>query len=370
VIFFAAAAAWFYTHPGRHSLRAALGIWQRWDGSNFVRITHHGYGAFDGAAAFYPLYPGLVGVLGRIIGGHYALAGAIVAVAACFVAFVLLHALAVRLLGADAAGRTVIYLAVFPTTLFLQAVYSESLYLAIAVAAFLLAERGYWGWAALTAGGAFLTRPVGLAVIAGLGVLAWHASDRNGALRRLALAPLVFLVYPLGLWWQIGKPFAFVHAETGHGGVRHLSATGPFGGIWDGARAAWAGLEQVVSGSHTHHYWNAPALADVDPIVPAIENLADFCFLLLFAALTIVAWRRLGAAYGVFAAVSLAIPLSVPSASTPLLSLDRFGLVVFPLFLALATLGGRRWAHLAILCSSGTLLGFGIYYFAKGNWIG
>ena len=40
------------------------------------------------------------------------------------------------------ANRTVLYLALFPTTLFLFAVYSESLYLALSVGAFLLALRG------------------------------------------------------------------------------------------------------------------------------------------------------------------------------------------------------------------------------------
>ena len=51
---------------------------------------------------------------------------------------------------------------------------------------------------------------------------------------------------------------------------------------------------------------------------------------------TVIAWRRFGAPYGLFAALSLAIPLSVPSERWPLLSMPRFGLTIFPLFLALA----------------------------------
>ena len=78
----------------------------------------------------------------------------------------------------------------------------------------------------------------------------------------------------------------------------------------------------------------------------AAVNLEALAFLALFVALTVVAWRRFGAPYGLFAALSLALPLSVPSERWPLLSLPRFGLVVFPLFLALATIGGRpRAAH-------------------------
>ena len=71
--------------------------------------------------------------------------------------------------------------------------------------------------------------------------------------------------------------------------------------------------------------------------------------LVLFALLTVIAWRRFGAPYGLFAALSLAIPLSVPSERWPLLSLPRFGLTIFPLFLALASSAGGR-AHTAIVC--------------------
>ena len=70
----------------------------------------------------------------------------------------------------------------------------------------------------------------------------------------------------------------------------------------------------------------------------AAENVQALVFLVLFIVLTVVAWRRFGAPYGLFAAVSLAIPLSYPSSRWPLLSLPRFGLVIFPLFLALAAL--------------------------------
>ena len=66
----------------------------------------------------------------------------LVSLAACLCAFVLLYRLAARHLDDAGAMRAVLYLAVFPTALFLQAVYSESLYLALVLAAFLLAERG------------------------------------------------------------------------------------------------------------------------------------------------------------------------------------------------------------------------------------
>ena len=82
-------------------------------------------------------------------------------------------------------------------------------------------------------------------------------------------------------------------------------------------------------------------MQDADPIRVAVLNLEALAFLVLFVVLTVIAWRRFGAPYGLFAALSLAIPLSVPSERWPLLSLPRFGLTIFPLFLALAVIGGR-----------------------------
>jgi len=101
----------------------------------------------------------------------------------------------------------------------------------------------------------------------------------------------------------------------------------------------------------------------------AAVNLSALLFLVLFVALTIVAWRRFGAPYGVFCAASLAIPLSVPSERWPLLSLPRFGLVVFPFILALAALGGRPRVHTAIAGTSALLLGVTVVQWALWQWV-
>jgi hypothetical protein len=126
-------------------------------------------------------------------------------------------------------------------------------------------------------------------------------------------------------------------------------------------------VEQLASGSHTHVYWTA--VQDTDPIRAATINLENLAFLVLFIGLTVVAWRRFGAPYGVFAAVSLAIPLSVPSERWPLLSLPRFGLTVFPFFLALAALGGRPRLHTAIVSVSSLLLGVAVVQWALWQWV-
>jgi 4-amino-4-deoxy-L-arabinose transferase-like glycosyltransferase len=349
-----------------HDLGAVTDVWARWDSVWFLRIAEHGYDSASGAAAaFYPLYPGTVSVVGWALFGHYVLAGILVSLAAAFGAFLLLYRIAEERLGADGARRAVLYLAVFPFAFFLQAVYSESLYLLLTLAAFVLAERRRFLAAGAVTGLALLTRPTAAALLPALALLAWHERDRVRALASLAVAPLIFAAYPLYLWQAEGDAWAFLRAQRLWS--RHLSPAGPLGGIWDGVRAGWAGVEQLASGSHTHRYWTP--VQDADPIRVATLNLEMLAFLVLFVVLTVIAWRRFGAPYGLFAALSLAIPLSVPSERWPLLSLPRFGLTIFPLFLALASLGGRPRVHTAIVAVSSLLLGVSVAQWALWQWV-
>ena len=216
------------------------------------------------------------------------------------------------------------------------------------MAAFVLAERRLFLAAGVVCGLAILTRVTGLALLPALAVLAWP--DRR-SLARLAVAIPVAAVYPLVLWQQLDDPWRFWGAQDlWH---RHVSKAGPLGGIWDGIAALW---RTAPSGAAPQH--------------AAAVNVEGLVFLVVFLVLTWIAWRRFGAPYGLFAALSLAIPLSLPSSRWPLLSLPRFGLVVFPFFLALATLGGRPRAHAAILAISALFLGVATVQWALWQWAG
>ena len=329
--------------PLIHDLGYATDIWARWDSVFFVRIAEHGYD--KASAAFGPLYPGVVAVLGHVFFGHYVLAGITVSLAATLGAFVLFHRIAETRLGVDGARRALLYLALFPTALFLQAVYSESLYLLLALAAFVFAERGRFTAAGAATGLAILARITGVALVPALALLAWRCRHRLRAFAGLSVAVPVASVYPLLLWQQVGDPWAFAHAQDRW--HRHFS---PLGGLWQ------AFVHWTPSGAGVHH-----AVA---------VNAEDLAFLLLFVTLTVVAWRRFGAAYGLFSAASLAIPLSDPSSRWPLLSLPRFGLVIFPFFLALAALTtGRPRLHTAVVACSSLLLGIAVTQWALWQWV-
>jgi len=341
-----------------------LHLWANWDGAWFAQIAQHGYATTAGTGAFYPLYPAALAVLGRVFAGHYVAAGVVLALAACAAAFVLLYRLTALELGEDAARRATLALAVFPLSFFLQAVYSESFFLALAVGAFLAARTGRWTLAGAATALAFLTRPTAIGLWLALLLLAWRAPERRRALASVAPAPLAFGLFPLLLWRQTGDALAFAHDESyWH---RSLSSLGPIGGIVDGARAFGHGIASLVAGT-TPADWNYPANL-TKPEVGGV-NVEAFCWLVLFCVLAVVVWRVLGAAYGVFAAVSLLVPLAEPWQVFPLFSLPRFGLVIFPFFMVLGAVTRTRPRLTALVAISAALLAVDVARWALWYWV-
>jgi len=345
-----------------HDVGWAIDVWGRWDSGWFLQIAHHGYADPGHSSAFFPLYPLLVRTFGGIFLGHYLLGGVVVSALASVAAFVVLWQLALALTGRQSADRTVLYLALFPTSLFLIAVYSESLYLALSAGAFLLALRGRWTWAGAVTGLAALTRVSGVVLLPALAILAWRSPNRRGALARLALSLPVMALWPLYLGLKYHRPFVFLSAQRA-GWDRHLSSAGPFGGAWDALVAGWHGVEQLVAGGN---HFPSP---DHGPMYGAGLNLEQLAYAVLLIALGVYAWRVLGAAYGVFVLGSLVLPLSDPVPSTPLLSMPRFALGVFPIFIALGLLGARpRWNTGLLACFT-LLLGINLARWVLWIWV-
>ena len=358
---------WFVPRPRNPPDAADLGfateVWVRADAGWFLRIAEHGYHR-DGSAVFCPLYPLAVGALGRAFDGYYVSAGIVVSMASCAGAFVLLYRLALPRLGADGARRALLYLALFPMSLFLQAVYSESLYLVCCLGAFVLAERRRWFGAGVMTGLALLTRLAGVALVPAILLFAWRSPDRRRALLSLTVAPILAGLYPLWLQLKLHAPFAAVANEAGWD--RHVSRAGPFGGLWHSLQAVWAGIEQLATGDRTHAYW---AHSGSDPLYVAAKNLEDFAFLAVFSWLGVMAWRRFGAPYGIFVLGSLAIPLSVPTTGYPLLSMPRFCLVLFPAFFALASMATTTRRDRTILVLSSFFLAVATVQWSVGQWV-
>jgi hypothetical protein len=117
---------------------------QRWDSEHYLTIAARGYGYNPSLVSFPPLFSVLTGLLGRILFGQYLLAGLIVSNVGYFLSLLLLYLLTARRWGEVAAQNTCKWLAFFPTAFFFMMPYSESLFLAFALAAFYYCEDERW----------------------------------------------------------------------------------------------------------------------------------------------------------------------------------------------------------------------------------
>jgi hypothetical protein len=189
-----------------------------WDAEHYVGIAADGYDVEVETFpeyAFYPGYPAVMRAASLVTLGDVPLAGIMAANLAFAVALVALYALSIRYQPPDRAILSLWFLALAPPNFVFAMAYSDSLFLLLAVGAFLAAEsRHPWLTGVLVALSA-VTRAPGILLCLPLFVL---IAQRDGvrSVRSwlpLLLAPLALAAFFGYLWWLTGDPLAAVHAQ-------------------------------------------------------------------------------------------------------------------------------------------------------------
>jgi hypothetical protein len=362
----------------------------RWDAVWYLSIADSGYGGADSPrAAFFPLYPLAIRGVGELGGGSRGallVAAYVVALIALLAALYLLHKLVALELGRRVAASTVMLLCAFPASFFLGAPYSESLFLLASVGAVYAARTGAWHWAGVAAAAASGTRSAGVLLLVPLLVLylygprqdragerppqprrGWLGSLRpvhavRGDAAWLLLAPAALAAYMAYLGAAHGEPLAFSSVQE----FWSRDFAGPLGGAWEGLVAAWAGARQLLSGSRETVYFTGAA---GDPFRVAAHNLILFGFLLFGVAAAVGVLRRLPFAYGAYVVCALMLPLSFPVGPQPLMSLPRFLVVLFPIFIWLALVCEERRITAPVTAACAVVLGLFVTQFAGWYWV-
>ncbi len=281
----------------------------------------------------------------------------------------------------DVARLAVFVTALAPMAFFFSAVYSESLYLALSVGLFWCARQGRWGWAGVLGALASATRSAGLVLVVPMVVLYLYGPredrppdfpDRAWWQPRYAVGrdALWVVALPVGVGAYMaylalagGNALMPFHAQEAWN--RHFA--GPYVAVWDGARAAFDGMRQLLSFQRTHVYFK---VAGGDPFVDAGHNVMLFAFLLAAVPMVVGVLRRMPLAYGAYVLAALVLPLSYPVASQPLMSLPRFEVVLFPLAMWLgAWLAERPRARLPALVAMALLMALFVGEFATWHWV-
>jgi hypothetical protein len=331
--------------------------WYRWDVAHYVAISAHGY-ADRANTAFFPLWPLLQHVVGLGLGGVYPhsfyIAGLLLSNLCFYVVLALLYQLIAEDFDAATARRALFCLSFAPYALFFFAGYTESLFLLLCVATFLLLRRGRaydWWLAALAGFLASLTRSSGVVLAIPYLVVYlqrfWFSAQRSqfawreklNALAPIVLIPAGMLAYFVFLYLAKGNPFISGAVENYYW-HRHLSLP------WTTFSLLWRAFFQTTS---SVHLWGL---------------IIDCVFTLIPLLILVLGWRRIPLHYALFSLGLFALSLSFPlETDSPLLSQPRYLLMLFPVVVILALWGkNRRFYQGYLVVSTGCFLTFAVLF--------
>ncbi len=301
----------------------------RYDSGWYFQIARYGYAYVpDGRSsiAFFPVYPFLMRHVGRLFGpapGALYVGGVVVSSLAFALAMVMLYRLVRLDLEERESARAVVLAAVFPFAFFYGAVYTEALFLAATVSCFYLFRTRSWIAGGACGAIATATRVNGILMWPALAWIVWRAIGpgvtRDGqppSMRERALAVTGLLLVAGGIAGYSG----YIWALTGH----------PL--TWVDSLQRWnyhpggmpfAALADLVHALVTRPY----GFLATEPQAP-YDVLNGLTALALVVAIPFV-WQRFGAAYGLFMAANLWLPLS----SGQFEGLGRYCAVMFPAFI-------------------------------------
>jgi hypothetical protein len=354
-------------HDPQHPsfLHAMLPAWANakshgWDTQWYTDIARRGYDwtkpVGTSPVAFFPLYPLLIRV-GVVLSHRSYLGVALVISNLCYLgALNYLWRLARWEFDTDVAGRTILYISVFPTALFFFAGYTESLYLLLSVAVFYHVRRRDWLAAGVLGALASATRVTGILLLipfvyeyARYSNFSWRKLEPRGLIG-LALLPMGLLAFMVYLRAQVGDAFAFAHYQ-----------------------AAW---QKVF----TLRLWAGPleSLRQIFGIQPwasffEVHNVINLTALVLFLGSTVLVARRLPAAYTLYLIAFWCVTLTSPAIAheypVPLISMSRYVVTLFPVFMVWGVVGRRRTWHDQYLILATAFLAVFTVQFLIGGWI-
>ncbi|GII97141.1 hypothetical protein [Sinosporangium siamense] len=349
-----------------------------WDVRKLQQIAAQGYGADLTLPAYFPGQPLILRAVGLVLPDP-TVAGMALSFAAGAVAVVALSRLADREAGDGTGPLAVLALVLAPTAVFLFVGYSEALFLAFAIPAWLAARQRRWMWAGLLGAGASCVRITGLFLAVALIVEFCTAKPAR----------------PIASDTPGGRG-AGATAEGGASGVLQLTWVHQGDGTGSGERAAWLALPFVPLVAYTlfqglrtgdwlawqhaqeagwqrHLVWPWESFATTWRAAVLMDNRFTWSFRLELAAaaigLAFVVWLLYRRRWSEF--VYTGGQLGALLVSSYYLSIPRTLVLWWPLWISVAYACRRRpwilWGYVLVV---GPLMVVNVVAFLHGLWAG
>jgi hypothetical protein len=368
----------YVPHQLNDTVNNLVGPLRLWDGLWYALVADTGYKDWTPKAAFWPLFPWTMDLVSDLTGIVPDVAGYLIANICFVIALILLYRLVAIDFDERIARGTLWAIALFPTALFFSAVYTESPFLMLSVGALLSARLRQWWLAGVLGALAALTRSYG--VFLGLPFLVLYLQQYGNPLK--ALHPRILAIgFPLAgpaifswhldrlfdkplLWKDVQNQWNRYSAmpwET----LRWAFSESPRGreiNVRDGADWSW--LRDLWD----HKSWSFFTSHDFRLQVANSDTLELACTL-LFIGLAVIGLWKLPLYQSAWLIPGIAVPLFQPSSVHVLMSMPRFGLTLFPLFVVLAWLFRSRILAIPVAAVSTVLLVLLTIQFANWYWV-
>jgi hypothetical protein len=314
-----------------------LDYWAHWDGGWYAAIAERGYFS-HASTSFFPLYPLLVRLFAYLPGGT-AYWGVVVSTACLLAALYFFYEIAAELFDAETARASTLVFAFFPSAFFMNAVFSESLFLATTTGAiwalrvkrhFLLACAFACFATAARNVGVFLLVPLVYSLVRDRRVQIWKGVlGLVGSLGGLA----AYMVY---LWQVRGDPLYFAVAQRETWG---RTLTNPVHTL----DKAWT--TGVFGARYVFHPMTIFGNNGAEPAFKASDTFNLFFFGLLVV-LVVIGASKLPLDLWAYSVLVILAPILTPSPLWALTSFNRYLLACFPLFFVLGWL--FAWNRFAV----------------------
>ncbi len=308
--------------------------WYRWDSLHFTSIAEQGY-ANKIETVWPPLYPLLTRAAATVVTPTL-LAGLLVSTLACWAALALLYLTVQEYWDEATARKTLVFMAFFPTSFFLVAAYTESLFLVFTLGCLYVFKKSKWAAAAALGMAAVLTRIQGIVLVV---PMAWEALN--------------------GLYHRRGQSIGQLARQAIPGAATGLAFVGYllFAHYGIGADWNWQ-IQSAIWGQHLVWPW-AGIFGNLTSLFQPLDTnylpfirFSDLFLTCAAIVLLIAARKKIPAFFMVYAASLLLVILTKVDSQNLLDAAGRYLLAAFPVMVAAALTLNRTarriWMALAI----------------------
>ena len=332
-------SAYFWMNPEYYEHQHSLD-WlnqkARWDGAWYLSTAANGY-VYDGPeiqsnVVFFPLYPFLIWLFGLIVVNQM-LSAWIVSSLALLLALIFFYKLLKEFHPQLNPYLPIILILIFPTALFFNAIYTESLFLFLSIATFYYTFQKKYKIAGVFGLLASLTRITGILLFI---PMLWEYLKANDFKSKKIISTKILPIFliPLGT-------FSFF--------LFHYLKFGDFL-LFFKIESIWGRAFKFNSDHFIFHSY------------PAIINfLFDLSFVILAIAAIVYVYKKTRVSYALYMAATLAVVLSTGT----LMSVGRYILVLFPIFIFAAAIKNDYFRYTWIF---GSILVLSMYITLFVNW--